>query len=109
MMAEARALLRQVRELLSREEAWHQQDEAWSVNAAGEVCHPLDVGAVKWCLYGAMLRVCHDGIAWEVSRVAYKLLYQEISPSHGSAISWANAASTTHADILAVLDRAISG
>lgn len=96
------AALRAVKKLVERPEAWTKG--AIARDAEGVEVNETDRSAVCWCLFGAIGRV-----AWreeeEVSR--YLCRAGSSGPGPGEITLWNDAPERTHADVLALLDRAI--
>lgn len=95
--------LKAVRELLAVPERWTQNTHARGVK--GAPVSPVGGMAVCWCIDGAALRVAGN---------QHSLRYREMDEAIGSACEtvcyafWNDRPHRTHADVLALLDKAIA-
>ena len=101
-------ILQGARELIALESAWiqtvHARDEL------GAPCWPGD-GACQWCLVGAVedaaLRILPADEMRREANIASALdRIRSVGPQHLAA--WNDAQNRTHAEVLALLDRAIA-
>ena len=93
----ALTLARQVRELLAVPERWTQGWLARDANGVG--CPPTSKRAVCWCLDGAMRRVTRNQVLRGDLDMELRA-HLRMSPS-----IWNDG--STHADVLALLDRVV--
>lgn len=93
------------RELLSDPEKWAKEDFAYTADEAP--VHPLDPAATCFCLLGALERVTRnrDGLAYLDARQAIRGM---LPGEHDCVPEFNDDPDTTHADVLAVLDKAIA-
>lgn len=106
--AETAAILRRARERISDPARWCKG--AFSSNAMGQRCvdGPTASGARAWCASGSVLAEHADNVGGEMALTA---LRHQVRRSTGLRITIAaynDDPSTTHADILALYDRAIA-
>lgn len=106
MTPAALSLARRVRELLSEPGRWTQGAKART--ATGAECLALNPSAACWCLLGAMVK-CAPGRTDEVRADLTRALYSKVywSLPYGFFTEWHDNPKTTHADVLALLDRVI--
>lgn len=101
--------LRAMRELLSVPERWTQRAAARQVN--GKSCFAESPGAVCWCLDGARQKIVGIPPTADNNEVAVAL-NAEVPANRNYAlplrISFNDAPTTRHANVLALLDRAIA-
>lgn len=103
--------LKKARKLIEKEENWTRKVSAR--DARGKEVEAIANEAVCWCAYGALERVCTrkkgDVVAWAWSLIA---LWDSIpvKPRVGKLVlsAYNDRRTTTHADILALYDRAIA-
>ena len=98
-------ILKGTREILSDPARWTQN--AWARNAKGQEAYPFDEEAVAFCLDGAIVRASgedHSTKTWN----ALMEVSQYTGPGIVSATNWNDEPERVHADVLAVLDRAIA-
>lgn len=97
--------LRAARKLIERPEAWTKKEEAR--DSDGNSVGATSDYATCWCSLGAVERVCGG---WNARYVAAELALADVLPKHSGAVVWEynDAPTTTHADILALFDRAIA-
>jgi len=91
-------ILRGMRELLAVPERWTR--EYYALDKDGEFCGPRSDGAICWCILGAA-EVAGAGLAPQID-AAMKVLY----PLMGDSVVVFNE-QASHAEVLAVLDKAI--
>ena len=103
----AKAVLASMRELLASEDAWCQGDIAQ--NASGEPCLPGDPDACRWCLMGAIdragLTIENPPINLVLTFLGLEWLPRHNHHNHG-VIGWNDAPGRTHAEVLALINRA---
>lgn len=97
------ATLRRARKLLSDESRWTQRVHAR--DARGRTCDPRSAAAVCWCAVGALCRA--KDIPLDIANPALDVLAAVIGPGV-HVVDWNDAEGRTHADVLAVFDRAIA-
>jgi hypothetical protein len=104
-MSDAVEVLRAVRELLAESEAWCQG--AWARDGRGRPVGSTRANAVAWCLVGALAKV-RDPSSRGRKRLVEMLdeMLDEMFPV--SLPAWNDAPGRTHAEVLALLDAAIS-
>ena len=95
--------LRAVRATLASPQQWTK--DAFARDATGKVCEFLSPKAVCWCLEGALYNAC---LTHEQFWTVYTLLVDLITPPELALSDWQDKPERTHADILALLDRAES-
>jgi hypothetical protein len=95
-------ILRAARELISTPDKWTQGE--WGTDANG--LFPRDgEPATRFCLWGACRHATRqDGVRFHL---AWQVL-ERMRPGGMGAITFNDAPTTTHADVLALLDRAIA-
>jgi hypothetical protein len=96
-------ILKAARELISDEKRWTQRAEAR--NASGNDVGVYSPKAVCFCSLGAMAKVCEREL-YGRELVAREALRNEIRDGHSSGIANFND-NHTHAEVLALFDRAI--
>lgn len=103
-MSDVSETLRAARKLIEKPENWCQWQ--YAMNADGDRVFVMADDATRWCLSGAMQRVC--GSFNGRGRPAYQALLDVVDTgSSGRAIPHFND-THTHPEVLAVLDRAIA-
>ena len=97
-------ILKAARELLSTPERW---TKGWSArDAAGNRLATTDPDAVCWCAGGAVERITGGSTQ---SGGKAEIVLAIVLPDKAICLGlWNDAPSTTHADILALYDRAIA-
>lgn len=95
-------ILTGARELLSDRGRWTKRSYARDERGLG--CSSLAKDAVCWCAAGAILRTAQHDAAIEE---AWKLAYDEVPNGVNGFMTYNDRLDTTHADILALFDRAI--
>ena len=117
---EVREVLKRARELIAPEGAWIQWEHAEM--RGGAAINPESPVACRWCLTGAIRRAAlhHPGGTWplmprafaRVARVAREpeseLQWDTGGQAAREIVSWNDAPERTHAEVLALLDRAIA-
>lgn len=101
-------LLERARELLSDVRRWTKG--AYARNAQHEPCEPQDDGACQYCLIGALALASGGGLTEEEQKVfgaAESALCALLPPRVGGLAQWNDYHARSHADVLALLDRAI--
>ena len=109
-------VLEKARELLTPEGAWVQGAHARDVG--GERCFSRDPEACQWCLVGAVSRVAHNSGEYRwilpsldtLARVGLGVTPGTRDPRKPGQIlvKWNDHPKRTHAEVLALLDRAIA-
>lgn len=100
-------ILRRAREVLSVEQSWARG--AWARNADGQPVFVHAQQACSWCIRGALRLVCEDVPGTPHIDDAEALLASVLPQAGGHPLSNFNdASSTTHADVIAAIDRAIT-
>jgi hypothetical protein len=94
-------ILRQTRELLSAPERWTK--EAFARDSPGELAGAQGRDAVCWCLDGALMR----SVGGTPGRSAVLQLLSRAAQID-NIWTWNDAPERTHAEVLAVLDKAIA-
>ena len=102
-------VLEKARALLAPSGAWTQGNSALDSDGIG-VC-PEDSWAVRWCLIGAVETVsARNAVKGSTTVSALDILLRTIDgPDQEGIVSWNDATGRTHAEVLALLDAAISG
>jgi hypothetical protein len=96
-----REVLVAMRELLAKPEAWTQG--AYARDASGRYVSLVSQEASCWCIGGALLKCSRMGGNYD------EVLFKLGGIFAGDSISaWNDAPERTHADVLALLDRAIA-
>ena len=102
---EGTAVLKVARELLTPEEAWvqdvHARDEL------GAPCWPGH-GACQWCLVGAIEEAAHRIDSTQHTTLADAALDRVRARGPQYVARWNDQQKRTHAEVLALLDRAIA-
>ena len=97
-----RDILKVMRKRLEAPERWAKG--SFSLNAVGELVLPRSKDAICWCLLGAVYR--------DVPHAAWEPCVQALTdalPPEGRNLTWFNdEPGTTHADIMALFDRALA-
>ncbi len=97
------ALARRVRALLAEPERWTQ---GWAARTRrGHRCSASSHGAVKWTVLGAMWKLQRGPAEWFEMRAEIGRLTERDAEYFGD---WHDSPETTHADVLALLDRVIA-
>lgn len=105
-MSDVLKILKDARELLSDEKRWTKG--MWARTAAMMPTDSKSEDAVCWCAMGALCRVIdYDRDASEF-RMATAYLTEALPPSWWGVSVFNDAKATTHADLLAMFDRAIA-
>ena len=114
MTPEVRETLSRARALLAAPERWTQRADARE--KTGYPCDARDVAAVSWCLVGAIGASATDEPKDDVrlSTITVETLYELSSlafstlPDYDGLAFYNDAPERTHADVLALLDRALA-
>lgn len=97
--------LKAIRELLSVPERWTQ-----GTGARNELGYKVAISndqAVCWCIDGAAVKVTTRGGGGGGSILRYEALVQAFAYIHPDFVWWNDAPERTHAEVLALLDKAI--
>ena len=113
-MTEEIEIMREARRILARPEAWAQGSRAQ--DSHGVNCPVRAIGAVRWCLVGAIERANPADRGWIVSDVARLLIGvcdapYRLAPAAGASeklVWWNDSKDRKHSDVLALLDRALT-
>lgn len=101
--------LTKVRELLASPERWTQG--FFARDSAGTICNFADANAACWCLSGALARVLPEDTDEHEERydAAGEYLQAALPERSRTAgyIAWQDKPQRTHAEVLALVDRAI--
>lgn len=90
-----------VRELIAKPEAWTQN--ALARNARGRKVKPKSRSACCWCLSGAFYKESRESVDFFCILDAFPTALRA-----GGMVRFNDLRTTTHADVLAVLDEAIA-
>ena len=104
-----KAILGQARAFLSKSQSWSQGAFAYD-RTDHRVAYDAKT-ACSWCLEGAVRRAAKRGNAAETNLSQALALVREVIhvPGHYPTIQgWNDRATTTHREVLSVLDRAIA-
>ena len=104
-----KAILGSARAFLSKPQSWSQ--DAFAYDQTDTRVSYDAKSACSWCLEGAIRRAARRGSASETNLERAIALVRDIIhvPGHYPTIQgWNDRASTTHREVLAVLDRAIA-
>jgi hypothetical protein len=103
-------VLRSARALLDLPGTWCQ--DALARDAEGnDTPYPIEPAACCWCIGGAIEKVLGRGLTQYDEPVVHALLAEipeRASWSLGALFTWNDSCGRTHADVIALLDRAIS-
>jgi hypothetical protein len=96
------AILVEARKILSEESAWCRRHAAVDANCMDVAPH--SGAACKWCIMGALHRVCktenYDDIPFNITYALRQVIHGEIAEFNDSPV-------TTHKDVLEMMDKAI--
>lgn len=99
--------LRRTRAKIERPEKWGRKHDA--VNAAGEPVNPTSKTACKFCIVGATYAAfCRQSINGDSVYLALSRVPRIAARPDRSIIGFNDDLTTTHADLLAVIDEAIT-
>lgn len=100
------AVLKAARAKIDKSEAWTKG--ALALDTAGEHTHPRDHDACKWCLVGAVEASSDHDSEWFPALLPVTNAMRDLNAGRpGYYGEFNDHSATTHADVLAVLDRAI--
>ena len=114
---EVKAVLRRARDILTPESAW--MGGGYATDKSGNTVPPHSSAACRWCLTGAIYRHAMPSPSFDFSLVDAVvdrlLLGIDIQPDPArpgymfcALIRWNDVSERTHAEVLALLDRAIA-